>query len=276
MRIKRDMYPHLIIITILILGAFFLTYKFPTSKTIPEKVTVTKVIDGDTIIVEGGFTVRLLGIDSDERGYPCYQLAKNRLEELVLNREVRLEKGYENKGKYGRYLRYIFLNNTNINLKLIKEGAAIARFSGNSKYKEEIQKAEKFAKENRIGCEWKNKRIETNVNKGEWGQLTSNSVKGACNAENFINEEVIVQGKVVDSYKYKNRAVFLNFEKPYPNACFTAVIWEDDWNKFPENPEKYYLNKLVRVKGEIDLYKGKPQVILENSSQIEINSKKND
>ncbi|MDO8486477.1 MAG: hypothetical protein Q7S77_02170, partial [Candidatus Staskawiczbacteria bacterium] len=48
----------------------------------PETI-VTKVIDGDTIVVEGGYHIRLLSIDADETGFPCYQDAKTRLEELV-------------------------------------------------------------------------------------------------------------------------------------------------------------------------------------------------
>ena len=59
----------------------------------PSQVLVTKVIDGDTIVVEGGYHIRLLGIDTDEKGYPCYEAAKSRLEELVLNKKVKLEKG---------------------------------------------------------------------------------------------------------------------------------------------------------------------------------------
>jgi micrococcal nuclease len=116
--------------------------------------TVTKVIDGDTVIAEGE-SVRLLGIDADERGYPCYKEAKKRLEELILNKEVYLERNVVNKDQYGRYLRYIFLNGQNINLELVKEGLAIARFSPeNVKYKEEIIAAEKDAREKGIGCKW--------------------------------------------------------------------------------------------------------------------------
>ncbi|MCX6719953.1 MAG: DUF5667 domain-containing protein [Candidatus Staskawiczbacteria bacterium] len=43
-----------------------------------ENTIVTKVIDGDTIVVEGGFHVRLLGMDADEKGYPCYEPASRR------------------------------------------------------------------------------------------------------------------------------------------------------------------------------------------------------
>jgi len=40
---------------------------------------------------------------------------------LILNKEVRLEKDQTDKDQYQRYLRYIFLDNENINLKLVEE-----------------------------------------------------------------------------------------------------------------------------------------------------------
>lgn len=115
---------------------------------------VSKIIDGDTVIIEGE-SVRLLGIDADERGHPCYNAAKERIEELVLNKEVELVADKEDKDMYKRYLRYIFLGGENINLKLVQEGLAVARFSPeNTKYKDEILAAEQSARENRIGCKW--------------------------------------------------------------------------------------------------------------------------
>lgn len=121
-----------------------------------ENVLVTKVIDGDTIVVQGGYHIRLLGIDADEKGYPCYEKAKKRLEELILNKIVRLEKDIENCDKYGRCLNYVFLNQKNINLEMIKEGLAIARFyPPNLKYEKSFQEAEKEAILNKRGCKWK-------------------------------------------------------------------------------------------------------------------------
>lgn len=122
-----------------------------------EETFVTKVIDGDTIIVEGGRHVRLLGIDTDEKGYPCYYDAKERLEQLILNKKVILEKDRKDKDQYGRLLRYVFLDGENINLKIVKEGLAVARFyPENEKYKQEIINAEEEARKNKIGCKWKN------------------------------------------------------------------------------------------------------------------------
>lgn len=121
-----------------------------------ENTIVTKVIDGDTVIAEGGYHVRLLGIDADEKDYPCYDAAKKHLEDLVLSKQVRLEKDVTDVDQYQRCLRFIFSGQENINLQLVKEGLAVARFyQPDVKYKHEIQEAEKQAIENKIGCKWK-------------------------------------------------------------------------------------------------------------------------
>ena len=127
---------------------------FSNSKT--EQKIVTKIIDGDTVIVEGGETVRLLGMDCDEKGKKCFTVAKNRIEELLLGKSVVLESGNEDKDQYDRSLRYIFLNEKNINVQMVEEGFCVARFVGgeNDKYKTEIQSAESNAIKNKVGCKW--------------------------------------------------------------------------------------------------------------------------
>jgi micrococcal nuclease len=119
------------------------------------KKLVTKVIDGDTFLIEGGYSVRILGIDADERGYPCYDEAKRGLEDLVLGKEVRLEAGKKDLDQYCRYLRYVFVNDKNVSLEMVKNGLVVARFSPkDTKYREEITLAEKLARENKVGCKW--------------------------------------------------------------------------------------------------------------------------
>ena len=119
---------------------------------------VTKVLDGDTVIVSAGDHVRLLGIDADEKGYSCYDAGRLRLEELVLGKTVLLERDSEDLDQYGRQLRYLFLNGENINQKMVAEGLAIARFyPQNQKYKNEIVEAEVVAIKNKVGCKWKGK-----------------------------------------------------------------------------------------------------------------------
>ena len=240
----------------------------------------TKVIDGDTFLIEGGYSVRILGIDADERGYPCYDAAKNKLEELILNQEVELEKGTEDKDQWCRYLRYVFLGDQNISLEMVKEGLAVARSSPEDvKYREELSLAEKEAKDNKVGCKWSSS-AKASEDKGErvelqWEKLTTEKlgfdVVGACLAGKYLGRELIVEGKVIDTHRdLKSNTVFLNFEKAYPNQCFTGVIFSSDLYKFVQNPEDYYLNKTVRITGEVKEYQGRPEIILETPNQIEI------
>ena len=98
----------------------------------------TRVIDGDTIKAEVdlGFrikvstTIRLLGIDTPEvrtknlsekkRGLE----AKKYLKSLLKNNNNIFELESVSVDKYGRCLGTIYINNANINKKLIKEGYA--------------------------------------------------------------------------------------------------------------------------------------------------------
>ncbi len=80
-----------------------------------EQVKVTKVIDGDTIEIEGGIKVRLLGIDTPEtkdsrRPVGCFgKEAANETKRLLEGSIVILEKDISETDKYRRLLRYVFL-----------------------------------------------------------------------------------------------------------------------------------------------------------------------
>jgi len=148
------------IILIGLLIFFFLVLTSSIIKNSDEKMSnvenslITKITDGDTVIVKGGERVRLLGIDCDERGKACYSVAKNYLEENFLGKEVILEKENEDEDIYGRKLRWIFVEGENLNKKLVEEGYCVARFDQDSKYKDEVRVAEEFAIENKVGCKW--------------------------------------------------------------------------------------------------------------------------
>jgi micrococcal nuclease len=239
---------------------------------------VTKIIDGDTFLIEGGYSVRILGIDADEREKPCYLAAKKRLEELILNKEVKLEKSIEDKDQWCRYLRYVFVDNKNIGEELIKEGLVVARLSPqDTKYQKEIIAAEKESQEKKIGCKWSfQNQVEATHQKKNFfweklnSELTGLKIVNACDSKNYYGKELIVEGKIVQTFRSKTNTVFLNFEKPYPEQCFSAVIFNSSQKQFGPEPEKYYLNKTVRIKGVIKKYQGKPEIILKNPNQIEV------
>lgn len=102
------------------------------------KAVVTKVYDGDTITVdiELGFgvflhkqTLRLAYIDTPEvRGEekPEGLIARDRVRELVMGKEIIIKTYKDSKGKYGRWIAEIFYDNKIISLneQLINEGLA--------------------------------------------------------------------------------------------------------------------------------------------------------
>ncbi len=80
----------------------------------------------------------------------------------------------------------------------------------------------------------------------------------------------IVEGVVVRTYyaqSSKGQPTFLDFHDPYEDY-FTAVIWGEDRDKFPPEPETCYRGKTVRITGLIETYKGAPEIILTDPAQI--------
>ena len=128
-------------------------------KTI-ETYSVKKYVDGDTIDIEEGievllYRIRLLGIDTDERGQPLYEEATEALENMINNNQITLKKDpSRNTGKYGRPLRYIFVGETNINVEMVRLGYARAFMHEGLMYEKEFLEAEREAKEKRLGI-WK-------------------------------------------------------------------------------------------------------------------------
>lgn len=131
----------------------------------PDKKVVTKVLNGNTFLIEGGKEVRLLGVEVDDEGQPCYKEAKDRLTQLVSGKTVTLEETARNKDDSGRLLRIVKLGDLDVNKTLLKEGAAVVYFSkADELNKDSYTAAEKFARENEIGCKWRNGEEETSDN----------------------------------------------------------------------------------------------------------------
>lgn len=120
--------------------------------TAGQQILVTQVVDGDTITIEGGARVRLLGIDAREKGEEFYSEARDFLKSRILNKEVKLEKDVTNKDVYKRYLRYVWLNDSLINAEIVREGLAIAKlFEPDTKYQYLIAQAEQEAINSHVG-----------------------------------------------------------------------------------------------------------------------------
>jgi DNA/RNA endonuclease YhcR with UshA esterase domain len=89
-------------------------------------------------------------------------------------------------------------------------------------------------------------------------------------AAGHVGESATVCG-IVASAHYAPRSpqpTFLNLEKAYPAQIFTVVIFGNDRSKFGE-PEKMLEGKRICVTGKIELYRGKPEVILQYPEQLD-------
>lgn len=95
---------------------------------------VTHVVDGDTIDLDSGDTVRLVGIDTPERGECGFGPAQSAMKRLVLGKEVTLVESDEDADKYGRLLRYVEVGDLDVGLRMIRKGLAIARYDSRDGY----------------------------------------------------------------------------------------------------------------------------------------------
>ena len=104
------------LITVICVG-LVLIYLFTNRDT-----KVTRVIDGDTFITNKGDRVRLIGVDAPELPSLRGIESKMYLNELIHNKVVTLERDEisDNKDKYGRLLRYVYLDKKDVNLHMIK------------------------------------------------------------------------------------------------------------------------------------------------------------
>ena len=106
----------------------------PAPKPPRNTAYVTRVIDGDTLELANGESVRLVGIDTPEVGECGYERAAENLERLVLGERVRLGMSDEDRDGYGRLLRYVDVGPMDAGLRLIKNGMAIARYDSRDGY----------------------------------------------------------------------------------------------------------------------------------------------
>jgi len=136
----------------------------PTPTIKSDLVLVTKVIDGDTIMVkinDKEEAVRLIGIDTPETVDPrktvqCFgKEASEKMKELLENKMIKLEADttQNDRDKYNRLLRYVYLEDgTFINKKLIEEGFGFEyTYQIPYKFQMEFKVAQKMAEEKKIG-----------------------------------------------------------------------------------------------------------------------------
>lgn len=123
-----------------------------------KTIVVSRIIDGDTVVLVDGNHVRLLGINAPEKGEIGYKEAKDFLSKKVLNKSVTLVYGSKKYDLYKRELAYIFLGDENINLESVEKGYSGYYFpKGKTEYYSKFYDAwENCMKENIGICERRN------------------------------------------------------------------------------------------------------------------------
>lgn len=131
-----------------------------------EYYLCTRVIDGDTIVVEidgRQEKVRLIGVDTPETVHPNKPVerfgkeASNFTKMMTEGKRVRLEYDWQRQDKYGRILAYVHLEDgIFLNAEIIKQGYGFAYTKYSFKYLEQFREYEREARDNNIGL-WKEK-----------------------------------------------------------------------------------------------------------------------
>ena len=126
----------------------------------PGTAKVSRVIDGDTIVIADGSRVRYIGIDTPEV-YPEAEAfgieARQANRELVEGKTIHLERDISNTDRYGRLLRYVYVGDLFVNAELVRRGLAWAKaYPPDTRHHDYLEKLEAEAKQAGRGI-WQNK-----------------------------------------------------------------------------------------------------------------------
>src|SRR5437870_6765435 len=149
------------IIVVALLTAFF----NPADQAITQGDfdVVDRVVDGDTLLLQSGERVRLIGVDTPETKHPSKPVqyfgkeATAFTRRMVEGKRVRLEFDQGNvvrghKDRYGRTLAYVFLEDgTLLNAEIIKQGYGHAYTQFPFSRMEEFRRLERKAREEQRG-----------------------------------------------------------------------------------------------------------------------------
>lgn len=132
----------------------------PMNSVVLASSNIASVYDGDTLTLETGEKVRLVQIDTPELSpAECYGIqSRDLLRKMISTSTIQLRKepASANKDSAQRLLRYVFVGSKNLNLELVKQGAAAPWFykGEKGKYAKQLLAAAQLAKKNKVGL-WK-------------------------------------------------------------------------------------------------------------------------
>ncbi|MEO8756242.1 MAG: thermonuclease family protein [Devosia sp.] len=232
------------------------------------KGIVTQIVDGDTLLLDTGLVVRLIGIQAPHLALGRDGLSdwskgaesKQALSEIALNKPVLLRYGGEEKDRYGRSLAQLFVTDDSgvwVQKQMLAAGMArVYSFPDNRACLPELMAAETKARAGVLGI-WTDPyyRVRRGDRPADFSALSGHYE--------------LVEGRVLKAEKSGGR-VYLNFGRFYKED-FTAVLDAKAQRLFAEDkldPLKLG-GALVRVRGWVDLRDG-PRIEITHPEQIEV------
>jgi micrococcal nuclease len=124
-------------------------------KRVPDPApleTVARVLDGDTFILSDGRKVRLIGVDTPEKGEAFSNEARDFADSVLVGHAIRIEQEKIKEDRYGRLLGYVFIDDLFFNEMLIKRGLAhVYLFKENKRFNKRLIQAQSEARKSRTG-----------------------------------------------------------------------------------------------------------------------------
>jgi len=114
------------ILAVVVLAVLILVFRFvervDEDRRPGDRFEIVEVADGDSMELRGGDRLRLLAVDTPEKGQPLYDEATRFLRELTLNKIGRLEYAGARRDKYGRLLAFLFVDSLFVNEQILRNG----------------------------------------------------------------------------------------------------------------------------------------------------------
>ncbi len=234
-----------------------------------ERVRIARTIDGDTVTLERGGDVRLIGIQAPKlplrrRGFETWPLAheaRAALAALADGREAVLRYGGTNEDRHGRRLAHLFINTPEGEIwaqgEMLKQGLArVYSFPDNRSCVEQMLQLERDARDDRRGI-WDEPYYALRDARAE---QRLEALEGTFQlVEGRIEEVAIIRGRV-----------YLNFGEDF-RQDFTITIDPRDTRLFAGRGEalRNIEGEKVRVRGWLDVFNG-PVIEATHPEQIEL------
>jgi micrococcal nuclease len=232
------------------------------------KGTVTSVTDGDTVLLDNGLVVRLIGTQAPKlplgregfATWPKAEEAKKQLETMVLGKSVEIRHGGAERDRYDRVLGQMFVTGAPeiwVQGKMVADGfARVYSFPDNRACLAELMTAETTARTMKLGI-WTDPYY-----------MVRRADRPGAIVERAGQYE-LVEGRVLLAEKSGGR-VFLNFGR-YWKEDLTAVIDGAAIGLFTDSGLDPLMleGALVRVRGWVDDRDG-PRIEVTHPEQIEV------